>query len=165
MVRPGISSHDCDDGIRNNLLHLTILHYSGSPGIGGKPRILTAGIDTMKEQVAAVFDLDHTLTTVRSVESSFMSFLLREKQISIVNLYRTAGFFLSNIWQDPVMALKRNKLYLKGRTLEDLEKSAQTFLARYGDGLIPRKSRNLGVFRLLVEAPWVQETAVLMNLE
>jgi len=97
----------------------------------------------MKGHVAAVFDLDHTLTAVRSVESSFMSFLLREKQISIMNLYRTAGFFLSNIWQDPVTAMKRNKMYLKGCTIEDLERLAQTFLDHFGDGLIPRKSRNL----------------------
>lgn len=143
MGRPGISSHDCDDGIRNNLLHLDYLHYSGNPRIGGKPQILTAGIDTMKEQVAAVFDLDHTLTTVRSVESSFMGFLLREKQISTMNLFRTAGFFLGNIWQDPVTAMKRNKLYLKGRTIEDLERMAQTFLASSEEWLVPQKSRDL----------------------
>jgi HAD superfamily hydrolase (TIGR01490 family) len=97
----------------------------------------------MKGHVAAVFDLDHTLTTVRSVESSFMSFLLREKQISIMNLYRTAGFFLSNIRPDPVTAMKRNKMYLKGRTIEDLERLAHTFLTRFGDGLIPQKNRNI----------------------
>ncbi|MHC1698492.1 MAG: HAD family hydrolase [Geobacteraceae bacterium] len=97
----------------------------------------------MKGRVAAVFDLDRTLTAGRSVESSFMRFLLQERQISIMNCYRTVAFFSSNIWQDPVKAMKHNKMYLKGCTIETMAGLAQTFLARYGDGLIPPKNRTL----------------------
>lgn len=97
----------------------------------------------MKGHIAAVFDLDHTLTNVRSVESSFIRFLLQERYIGAMNIVRSAGFILRNIWLDPVKALKHNKMYLKGFTIEELKDLAQTFIEIHGTGLIPPKNRDL----------------------
>jgi HAD superfamily hydrolase (TIGR01490 family) len=97
----------------------------------------------MNSQVAAVFDLDRTLTRVRSLESSFISFLLRERHISIASLLCSAGFFLRNLGHDPVTAIKRNKMYLKGFSLAETELLTRTFLSRQGYQMIPEKAISL----------------------
>ncbi len=97
----------------------------------------------MNGQVAAVFDLDRTLTRVRSLESSFIRFLLRERHISFENLLCSAGFLLRNLRHDPVTATKRNKMYLKGFSLAEIELLTRTFLSRNGYRLIPEKAISL----------------------
>lgn len=97
----------------------------------------------MSEKIAAVFDLDQTLTSVRSLESSFIMFLLRKRQIGIMNLLHSADFFLRNIWRDPVKAKKRNKMYLKDVPQAEIEQLSQSFFSLQGHGLIPGKSISL----------------------
>jgi HAD superfamily hydrolase (TIGR01490 family) len=97
----------------------------------------------MNSKIAAVFDLDRTLTKVRSLESAFIRFLLQEGHIGTTSLLHSGGFFLRNILHDPVTAIKRNKMYLKGFSLEQIELLTQSFLARRGPQLIPREAIRL----------------------
>jgi HAD superfamily hydrolase (TIGR01490 family) len=86
--------------------------------------------------IIAIFDLDGTLTVKRSLESSFISFLLHRHQIPRDNLLNCALFFLQHIWHDPVCATKRNKLYLKGIKQVIVEKWVQEFLRHEGDKIL-----------------------------
>lgn len=94
----------------------------------------------MSETIAAVFDLDRTLTSVRSVESTFIRFLVRNRHIDARNLARFAGFFVRNIVRDPVTATKRNKMYLKGISVAEADRLTHVFLEGDGSQLIPRES-------------------------
>lgn len=94
----------------------------------------------MNGKIAAVFDLDRTLTSVHSVESAFIRFLVSSRHVGTRNLARFAWFFARNIVRDPVTATKRNKMYLKGISVAEAERLTQVFLEEDGFRLIPRDS-------------------------
>lgn len=97
----------------------------------------------MNRKIAAVFDLDRTLTKVRSLESSFIRFLLQEGHLSVSNLLCAAGFFLRTIRRDPITAAKRNKMYLKGFSCAEIAQLTQTFLSRHGSRVISLEAISL----------------------
>ncbi len=90
----------------------------------------------MSATTLAVFDLDGTLTVKRSLESSFILFLLRRQQLHRDSLLHCALFFLKHILRDPVCATKRNKMYLKGTNQALVEQWVHDFLRDQGDGML-----------------------------
>lgn len=97
----------------------------------------------MSKPVLAVFDLDHTLTSGRSLESAFLLFLCRRRVVSLRALLLSALFYLKKVWRDPVTASKRNKLYLKGTARRDAEQWVRDFLVEEGDGFLAREGERL----------------------
>lgn len=90
----------------------------------------------MKRNVTALFDLDGTLTRVRSLESSFIVFLMKKRIIGFPQIVHTAGFFLRTCWNDTSVSLKRNKMYLKGISSSEIETLAGDFVTSRGKELL-----------------------------
>lgn len=90
----------------------------------------------MKTNVTALFDLDGTLTRVRSLESSFIAFLLKKRRIRFPQVVHTAGFFLRTCWNAPSDSLKRNKMYLRGIPATEIETLAGDFISSRGKELL-----------------------------
>ena len=93
----------------------------------------------MKKRIIAVFDLDGTLTTVRSVESAFFQYLLVRRKLTIRNLLNSGGFYCRNILTNPLFAVKKNKMYLKGITTNKVAMWAQEFIKENRDTLLHAK--------------------------
>jgi HAD superfamily hydrolase (TIGR01490 family) len=71
--------------------------------------------------ILAVFDLDGTLTKGLSVEQFFMLYLLKTRKIGIGGLLSTVTYWARNVLIDPVEARQKNKRYLKGKRLGEVE--------------------------------------------
>ena len=87
-------------------------------------------------RILSVFDLDGTLTAGRSVENTFIQYLVRTRRISPENMLQTLIFYLKNILRDPVEAVKRNKLYLKGTHVREVAEWISEFMASHGNRLL-----------------------------
>lgn len=90
----------------------------------------------MKNHVIAVFDLDGTLTNVRSVESVFFRYLLRKRRLSFSGIFYTAVFYLENVLKSPALAIKKNKMYLKGLSAQEVDLWAGDFMKEYKNKLL-----------------------------
>lgn len=90
----------------------------------------------MTRNCSALFDLDGTLTRVRSLESSFIAFLIKRKYIGFPQFTRSANYFLKTFWNDPAGSLKRNKMYLKGFSPSEIETLATDFITIHGKNLL-----------------------------
>lgn len=82
----------------------------------------------MKKRVAAVFDLDGTLTTVRSIESAFFRYLLKKRKLSFQNILNALVFYLKNVLKSPNLAIKKNKMYLKGLSVQRVDSWVKDFM-------------------------------------
>jgi HAD superfamily hydrolase (TIGR01490 family) len=94
-----------------------------------------------KGTIMAVFDLDGTLTTGRSVESSFICYLIKTRRLKARNILNALIHYFKNILHDPVEAVKRNKMYLKDIRAEDAQLWAEGFFKGRKDRLL--SGRNL----------------------
>lgn len=75
----------------------------------------------VSSHILAVFDLDGTLTKGLSVEQFFMMYLLKTRKIGIANLLSSFVYWAGNVLNDPVEARQKNKMYLKGKRLDEVE--------------------------------------------
>lgn len=82
----------------------------------------------MKNRIIAVFDLDGTLTSVKSVESAFFRYLLRRRKLSMLNLLNSATFYFQKVLTNPVFAVKKNKMYLKGTSIQKVSSWVEDFM-------------------------------------
>jgi HAD superfamily hydrolase (TIGR01490 family) len=94
----------------------------------------------MGKCIIAVFDLDRTLTTDRSLESAFIKYLIRTGKLKTRNLFRSFLFFMKNIFISPHEALKKNKMYLKGMSTALVISWTGDFIKAYGNTLISSKN-------------------------
>jgi HAD superfamily hydrolase (TIGR01490 family) len=76
---------------------------------------------SVSSHILAVFDLDGTLTKGLSVEQFFMLYLLKTRKIGIRSLLSTVAYWARNVLIDPVEARQKNKRYLKGKRVGDVE--------------------------------------------
>jgi len=90
----------------------------------------------MKGKISAFFDMDGTLTRVRSLESSFIAFLMKNRVIGSFQVMQMAGYFLKTFWKDPTLSLTRNKMYLKGISRTRVERLAGEFVECCGRNLL-----------------------------
>jgi phosphoserine phosphatase len=90
----------------------------------------------MPKKILAVFDLDGTLTGGSSVEHSFIQYLVRTRRISATGILQTLNYYLRNVFQDPVQAVKRNKMYLKGMSIAEVDRWVSEFMDSHGDRLL-----------------------------
>lgn len=90
----------------------------------------------MKKQVVAVFDLDGTLTTMRSIESAFFRYLLKKRKLSFQNILNAVVFYLKNVLKSPNLAVKKNKMYLKGLSIHGVDFWVKDFMKEYKNKLL-----------------------------
>jgi putative phosphoserine phosphatase/1-acylglycerol-3-phosphate O-acyltransferase len=90
----------------------------------------------MGSHIIAVFDFDNTLTAGISIERSFLRYLLKNHRLKTWNLMNAALHYMKNIFKDPVEALKRNKMYLRGITKEQAVLWVREFTGDQGYTLI-----------------------------
>lgn len=90
----------------------------------------------MQPSTIAVFDLDGTLTAGRSIENAFIKYLIKTHRLSADNILTAVIYYLKNVLQDPVEAVKRNKMYLKGRTVQEVSMWISEFMDNHGERLI-----------------------------
>lgn len=75
-----------------------------------------------------MFDLDRTLTRVRSLESSFIPYLFRKGAIGPPQIFAAAKFFLRTFPGDASEAIQGNKMYLSGCRCSKIERLAEEFI-------------------------------------
>lgn len=90
----------------------------------------------MRGNIIAVFDLDGTIIIGRSIENAFIKYLLKTGKIPASNILSTIMYYLKNIWKDPVEAVKRNKMYLKGISTQEVGLWVEKFIKEKADALI-----------------------------
>jgi putative phosphoserine phosphatase/1-acylglycerol-3-phosphate O-acyltransferase len=90
----------------------------------------------MRGNIIAVFDLDGTIIIGRSIENAFIKYLLKTGKIPFSNILTTIMYYLKNIWKDPVEAVKRNKMYLKGISMPEVSRWVEEFVKKKADALI-----------------------------
>ena len=90
----------------------------------------------MKKRVVAVFDLDGTLTTMRSIESAFFRYLLKKWKLSSQNILNAVVFYLKNVLKSPHLAVKKNKMYLKGLSIQEVDFWVKDFMKEYKNKLL-----------------------------
>lgn len=89
----------------------------------------------MRSNIIAVFDLDGTIIIGRSIENAFIKYLLKTGKIPASNILSTIVYYLKNIWKDPVGAVKRNKMYLKGISTQEVGRWVEEFMKKKADTL------------------------------
>jgi len=97
----------------------------------------------MKSDIAALFDLDRTLTRVRSLESAFLPYLVRKGAIGAPQFLAAAVFLLRYLPRDAGAAIQGNKQYLKGCRASEIEQLAEEFIGSAGDELLFPESSGL----------------------
>ena len=97
----------------------------------------------MKKRVVAVFDLDGTLTTMRSIESAFFQYLLKKQKLSFQNILNAVVFYLKNVLKSPNLAVKKNKMYLKGLSVQKVDSWVKDFMKEYKNKLLNGEYLNL----------------------
>lgn len=96
----------------------------------------------MNKCIIAVFDLDGTLTRKRSLEQSFINFLLKNWKVKPQNIVRATYFSLCNMPKGVSTAIKKNKMYLRGVQITQVESWCNEFVKSHGNQLIaPDKLR------------------------
>ncbi len=90
----------------------------------------------MKSRIIAVFDLDGTIILGRSIENAFIKYLLKCGKLRARNILSTITYYLRNIWRDPVEAVKRNKMYLRGIPTQEVGFWVEEFMKEKADTLI-----------------------------
>lgn len=75
---------------------------------------------------AAIFDLDGTLIPMASAERTFFFYLIRQKSLSLLDLFRMFGALWS--WRGNMHAMLRgNKRYLKNKSVTKVTEIARDF--------------------------------------
>lgn len=97
----------------------------------------------MSTRIIAVFDLDRTLTVKRSVESAFLRYLIGHRKLRAKNILNAVLHYLKHIWRSPLEAVKRNKMYLKGVSKEELASWILDFMEEGGFELISQENLQL----------------------
>lgn len=90
----------------------------------------------MSNRVIAVFDLDGTLTTSRSLEKAFAKFIYDEGSLNLNSLFIHAAYFFCLLPFSRIKAIKQNKLYLKGLSEQRLQETAKRFISLFNQTLI-----------------------------
>jgi HAD superfamily hydrolase (TIGR01490 family) len=80
-----------------------------------------SGCKTGSSNILAVFDLDGTLTKGLSVEQFFLLYLWKTRKIGFASLLSTVAYWGRHVLTDPVEARQKNKRYLKGKRLGEVE--------------------------------------------
>jgi HAD superfamily hydrolase (TIGR01490 family) len=126
----------------------------------------------MGKCIIAVFDLDRTLTSERSLEAAFFRYLLKSGKLMAGNLISAFLFFLRNIFKGFYEALKKNKMYLKGVSPELTESWVKEFVKAYGNTLIYSKNfqlvkshKDIGHTTILISgSPFILVNSLNMNV-
>ncbi|HUS16411.1 MAG TPA: HAD family hydrolase [Chloroflexia bacterium] len=81
--------------------------------------------DTAPIAIAAVFDVDRTLIPHTTTERIFIRYLFRHRVLGLGTLARSAAYLLRQLpHMDPMEAIRRNRVYLAGQSVERLRKHA-----------------------------------------
>ncbi|HPX62214.1 MAG TPA: HAD family phosphatase [Deltaproteobacteria bacterium] len=90
----------------------------------------------MTEPVIAVFDLDGTLTADGSLETHFARFAWQQGLLHLPSLLFHAAHLISKAPFDSIEAIKRNKKYLRGMTVQAIQDASREFIRCEGHRLL-----------------------------
>ncbi len=92
---------------------------------------------------AAFFDIDGTLLPHTSMDRIFYLYLLKKGVLGIEGLWNTFTFAVKNLSKGKECIVKKNKAYLKGKSVSELQKHALRCFQEEIFPIIPEKVRKL----------------------